>query len=75
MKLRLTHRTFTEFGSKIPQHRYVGQVKYSQKGLWEDCTNEYPTEERAELNLLRRIAEDYGCIFEPTHELQENQDA
>ena len=69
MKLRLTHRTFTEFGLKIPQHRWVGQVKYLQKDLWEDYTNEYPTKERAELNLLRRIAENHGCIFEPTFEL------
>jgi hypothetical protein len=70
MKLRLTHRTFKEFGSKILQHRYVGQMKVDD--LWEDCTNEYPTEERAELNLLRFIAEDYGFVFEPTFELQEN---
>ena len=70
MKLRLTHRTFKAFGSKITQHRWVGQVKAND--LWEDYTNEYDTEEGAELNLLRLIVEDHGFVFEPTHELQGN---
>jgi hypothetical protein len=67
MKLRIVHRTYKEFGSKITKHKWFGQVKTNN--LWEDYTNEYATEEKAELNLLRLIAEDHGFVFEPTFEL------
>jgi hypothetical protein len=58
MKLRIVHKTYKEFGSKMLQHLWVGQVEAN--GQWEDYTNMYSTEEKAELNLLRLIVEDLG---------------
>jgi hypothetical protein len=58
MKLRVVHRAYKEFGSKITKHGWFGQVEAN--GQWEDYTNMYSTEEKAELNLLRLIVEDLG---------------
>ena len=73
MKTRLTHATRRAFGSKVTQHIWVGQIYDAphsiEKELWEDYTNDYDTQQEAELALLRNIVEDYiGAEHLPTFE-------
>ena len=73
MKTRLTHATRRAFGSKVTHHIWVGQIYNAphsiEKELWEDYTDDYDTQEEAELALLRNIVEDYiGAEHLPTFE-------
>ena len=70
MKIRLTHATRRyAFASNVTRHIWVGQIYNPLHKLWEDCTNDYDTQQEAELALLRKLVADYvGAEHQRTFE-------